>query len=259
MTLEAYDIINAIVTRNETNATDVMIQELTKIQNETFCPGTNISGVNVTVVETLLQTLIERINEFQEFEANVTADLNSTSSALQKNAQAAQSVADTSSGIHITDWKCLVILLPSIIVPCLLIISTILSHMKQKNIIFHRWIVYIIFPTLIFLVFIALCLCISVAAGANMNSDFCYPQEYVYNSDEDLVEMVMPTSTNRTDSSPITFNSPDLAVLQTVVTEGYDITSLEYEMFSFYVTQCKAKDLYSPIQEYVPNLVSEKK
>jgi hypothetical protein len=93
-----------------------------------------------------------------------------------------------------------------------------------------------------------------------MNSDFCYPKEYVGNSDQALVNDVMPASTNKTMySEDIILNAPDLAVLQTLITQGYDVDSLEYEIISFYVTQCKAEAPYSPVTSHIPNLVSGQK
>jgi antitoxin component of MazEF toxin-antitoxin module len=249
-----------------------------------LCPN-DPSLSSSTIVQKLGEVssiLVLRLERLQELDS--IFNINSFIRSLNRNSQQANSVYESTNNINLTDWQSLVAIIPGTIVSLLLIVATIMAwnsdHQinqsnptERKNLEKSRgptylrcMIVWIIVPLFVMIVGVSIVTCVTVVVAAGANADFCYPPQYSNDPNVVLPPIMMQQVQNDGTNTFVVnnngqlvttpLNAPDVATLQVLLNNGYEIDSEEYFIVAFYIAQCTKANPFDFMLEYVPLLVS---
>jgi hypothetical protein len=279
-TIDTYNTSAQTISQSTTNATILLTSVIEPIQQQlvsrlvnystelvidTICPGISLDDNTnddqlSPVVNELLNVTVSLQNTLQSFATQVEINIGDQLVPLMEEATAtADNIIVLTSRMDILDWEAYLFAGLYVIVPILLLASTI---MVKYNKVYRTCIVWLVFPLFVILIIVATILC-SIGIMSNVaNSDLCYSNEYDLIDNNSLIPTSLQTSANINNErrrlqngSIVNLNSPDATMLLILQNSGYPIDSNGYKIASFYISQCSLENPLYELEEYIPIVV----
>jgi hypothetical protein len=235
-----------------------------ELEQERFCPGLPIDISDEPVIVQIRSIVNQTLFYMQKIDyVDETINITDLLRSLRKSSDSAHDIHRTTSGIKITDWESLLVLIPCTIVPTLVIASAIMASFDVRFVWYYSVVVWFIFPIFIMIVLFAAILSAILMMSTTSNADFCSPTLYQENPTS-LIPMPLSSSTillfnNEQQQEQIfqsLINSPDVTILHMAQKYGMDTNTLEYRIVAFYITQCGLSNPFDGLLRYIPDIVS---
>eukprot|EP00543_Licmophora_paradoxa_P000101 CAMPEP_0202451340 /NCGR_PEP_ID=MMETSP1360-20130828/9797_1 /ASSEMBLY_ACC=CAM_ASM_000848 /TAXON_ID=515479 /ORGANISM="Licmophora paradoxa, Strain CCMP2313" /LENGTH=555 /DNA_ID=CAMNT_0049069895 /DNA_START=58 /DNA_END=1725 /DNA_ORIENTATION=- len=214
---------------------DVLVQNLGN-----FCPGdpdlTDKTGFDFDLIATEAVQMLNLLGDF------FTNRLVTVEDAIDSTRQTTVQVDEQIEQIEINDWQSLLIIIPNVLIPSFLLVGCTMAWCRVSNVCYDFTLAWLLTPLLILSNIFSIIMCAFIPALAVANADFCSGQ----NPEEGFVS-----------------ESPDGTVMNILAAQGFDredITMSDstnisdsgfvFEAVRFYISQCKASDPFSFIQDY---------